>query len=307
MIMKKHIFLVGLLVILSVVITGCQTIQNIKPQTPTIPPDKIKEPGDYLEIITVDGNDRVFHVNVPPDYRYGDDTPLVISFHGRTANMYHQLEISQLQDKSDEEGFILVTPQGVGNPSEWLGAIPGEMGREDHLFVDELLDFLNEDFSIDPSRIFLTGFSNGASFANHLGCIYSDRIAAVAPVAGGHVGFYDCENEYPVSVIAFHGLNDPIIPYVGDQYNPQVSEWVIAWAERNGCDLEPLVDDSLDEVNKETWENCDGNTTVILYSISGAGHTWPGSNMQLVAGGSTQALNATDLIWEFFENHPIDR
>jgi polyhydroxybutyrate depolymerase len=108
-------------------------------------------------------------------------------------------------------------------------------------------------------------------------------------------------------VIAFHGINDPIIPYEGDQYNPHVNEWVIAWAERNGCELEPVVDNSLDEVTKETWGNCDGNTTVILYSISDAGHTWPGSSMQMVAGGSTQAVNATDLIWEFFENHPKDQ
>jgi polyhydroxybutyrate depolymerase len=252
----------------------------------------------------VEGTTRDFHVHIPPGYSYGIEVPLVLNLHGRTSNIFEQLELSQLAVKSDDEGFLLVTPQGIGTPPAWMGAVPGEIGLDDQKFIFALLDLLSKDFSIDPDRIYITGMSNGASFANQLGCLFSDKIAAVAPVAGGHVGFSECQADHPVSVIAFHGINDSIIPYEGDDYNPAVREWVEAWAKRNGCQEEPVIDDSEVKVTKETWENCDGNSSVILYSIQDTGHTWPGYEYQAGLGGTTQSINATDLMWEFFQDHP---
>jgi len=283
--------LIGLITIIS----GCQS---------SIPNRDYQTPGTYERVLDIEGVERAFFVHVPPQYEPGKPLPLVFNLHGRTATARQQQEMSQMEAKADQAGFILVAPQADDDPPTWWGAVPGEIGAADMAFFDALLNHLQTEISIDPLRIYATGFSNGASLANRLGCAYPEVFAAIAPVSGGHVGWYDCEAQLPVSVIAFHGLNDGIIPYDGDQNNPKIHEWVEAWAQRNGCDSAPTVSTPAENVSLESWGNCQEDTLVSLYSIAEAGHTWPGSYFNIDFGGTTQAIDASDIIWDFFVAHP---
>lgn len=295
--LKHQVVSLLLIILFSFVMWGCSPAKDI-------PSRHYQTPGDYEETLDIEGTERTFYVHVPPQYKPGTPLPLVFNLHGRTASAQHQMEISQMNAKADEEGFVVVIPQADNVPPTWWGAVPGETGEADMLFFEALLEHLQTEISIDPERIYATGFSNGASMANRLGCVYSGVFAAVAPVAGGHVGWYDCEADHPVSVIAIHGIEDSIIPFEGNQNNPKVHEWVEAWAERNGCDSAQAVDFPDENVTRENWENCRGENLVTLYAIAQAGHTWPGSDFRIDFAGATQAINATDTIWEFFADHP---
>ncbi len=106
--------------------------------------------------------------------------------------------------------------------------------------------------------------------------------------------------------MAFHGLNDNIVPYEGtarDRILPPIHDWAVAWAERNGCAATPTVTEVNDTVTQETWGNCDEGADVVLYAIEAHGHSWPGS--ELLPEITSQAINATDVIWDFFKAHPL--
>lgn len=81
------------------------------------------------------------------------------------------------------------------------------------------------------------------------------------------------------------------------------------WAQRNGCDPTPTITFTRGEVKGETWGNgrkghgCRENALVTLYTIEGRGHSWPDSDMP--AEISTQDIDATRMIWEFFQAHPM--
>jgi polyhydroxybutyrate depolymerase len=277
------------------------------PPTPPpmpIPTKKYQTPGDYLDSILVNGISRSFTVHIPPDYHPGLPRPLVINIHGRTATAFQQEGMTQMNAKADKEGFLAVNPQALGRPPTWWGPIPNEIGQPDMDFFEKLLVYLQEEISIDPSRIYATGMSNGATMANRLGCDMSDLFAAIAPVSGGHVAFDQCAPSRPVPVLVFHGLKDTMIPYHGNDNNPPVRAWVEAWAKRNGCNPTPTIEHPKPTISKETWADCDAEVSVILYSIEEAGHTWPGSQFGARLGGFTIDINATDVIWEFFASHP---
>ena len=276
---------------------------SIEPiQTPN--PSKYQVPGDYVETIDVDGTERMFLVHIPPGYQPDIPIPLIFNIHGRTDTAQHQQEMTQMNAKADEAGFVVVAPQAIDDPPTWWGAVPTEIGEPDMNFFDAMLAHLDAEINIDPARIYATGFSNGASLANRLACSRSDIFAAVAPVSGGHVGYYDCDAQYAVSVLVIHGLNDSVIPYWGNQYNPQVYDWVGAWAERNGCAGIPTTNQPIENLTLEFWKDCNGDTLVALYSIANGGHTWPGSDFAIEFDGTTQAIDATEVIWMFFEAHP---
>jgi polyhydroxybutyrate depolymerase len=288
------------------------------PQIPTQEPTSIPElgeedtqidlyyqPGDYLDSLPVDGLERWFIVHLPPQYEAGIPLPMILNLHGRTSNAIEQRDASQMNVKADEEGFIVVYPQALGEPTTWFGVLFGEQGQPDMDFFSDLVAYLPTEISVDPARIYVTGISNGGTMANRLGCEMSDVFAAIAPVAGAHSGLHLCENEEPISVLAIHGTDDPIIPFDGAGSDvPSVPEWVWAWADRNGCQGQLVCEQPFDNVIYEAWEECDAGTSVGLYTIEGGGHTWLALVPGTAATGFTPEVSATDAMWEFFQDHP---
>ena len=267
-------------------------------------------PGDYIHEITVDGVQRMFVVHIPPGYIPGESMPLVINFHGRSSTAFEQEETSQMNSKADEEGFIVVAPQALDDPATWWGSVPREIGDQDRKFMGAMIASLRREISIDPARIYATGMSNGGSMSNGMGCALSDMIVGIAPVSGGHVFYEECYPEHPVSVFAIHGTDDHIIPYEGDySYGDErdtiaVHVWIEAWAERNGCDIEPVFEEPYPTITLETWGNCDEGVEVTLLTIEGGEHTWPTTRYGTDWGEIQLYIDATNAVWEFFETHP---
>ncbi|MFO0806393.1 MAG: hypothetical protein U0791_25090 [Gemmataceae bacterium] len=154
--------------------------------------------------------------------------------------------------------------------------------------------------------------------AYRLAAELSDRIAAVAVVAGTPANSIGRPNR-PVSVLHFHGTRDEYIPFTGGKgaksifgtdYRPVVDS-IREWANANGCDDTPTIDilaeggDGM-KVTRSTYSGGRDGAEVALVVIEGGGHTWPGrKSAAAVLGRSTQAISANDLMWEFFQKHPM--
>jgi len=262
------------------------------------------------------GQNRKYLLYVPKTYNPDKPTPLIISMHGFAGWPVHQMDVSRWNALADEFGFIVVYPAGRGLPMYWrTGGSPGDqIGlMKDVTFISDLIDMLQAEYNIDPARIYANGFSNGGGMSFVLSCKLADRIAAIGIVSGTYLFPWDeCNPSRPVPVIVFHGTADPFIPYDGglpkelNIYSPAIPAWVDELSRRNGCNDHPLELHAIQEVLGLQYTNCTANAEVVLYTVVDGGHSWPGVNAMIeqIAGHTTMAIDATDVMWEFFQTHP---
>jgi hypothetical protein len=154
--------------------------------------------------------------------------------------------------------------------------------------------------------------SNGGMMAYRLGCRMADRLAAIAPVAGA-LNEEACAPAAPLSVVAFHGTADRHVPYDGGvgpaSFYPRedraVSYAVSFWVGQNGCAPTPATETSASgAIVKDAYGGGAGGTEVVLYTIRGGGHAWPGAVGPVAGDEPTQEISASELMWEFFARHP---
>lgn len=258
--------------------------------------------------------------------------PLVLNFHGATSNAAQQEAYTSFSPKADAEGFIVVYPQGVTTSAysfthfnAWQLSSPEP---DDVAFTNQLLDTLQSQLCIDTNRVFSTGLSNGAMMSVRLACSLSNRIAAIAPVAGAYYpplaldlnAAETCPDTRPVPVIAFHGTSDTIVPYNGGpggipgfmitfrlpiDDNTSAEDVMADWSAHNGCTSGRMESNVSTQVDKITYDTCGGGATVELYRVNGGGHTWPDAPDVPSLGKTTHEINATNFIWTFFQAHPL--
>jgi polyhydroxybutyrate depolymerase len=274
--------------------------------------------------ITVGGMSRSYIVHAPKGHDQRTQMPVVLALHGATMNGAMMAWFSDLNRKADEAGFVAVYPNGTGSRSSlfWNGGNCCGSAMEDNVddvaFISALLDDLTRAYPVDPRRIYATGMSNGAIMAYRLASELSNRIAAIAPVAGA-VGTQINQPKRPLSVLHFHGTKDEYIPFLGGIGEKSLSRTTFCsvdhsiqtWVKLNGCEEKPRTDvlskDS-DEliVTRQSYEGGKGGAEVSLVVIEGGGHTWPGRKSPAKAlGKSATKVSANDLMWQFFQKHPM--
>jgi polyhydroxybutyrate depolymerase len=157
--------------------------------------------------------------------------------------------------------------------------------------------------------------SNGAGMSDLIACELSAKVAAIGGVAGAYINPRDaCQPDHPVPVIAFHGTDDPIVPYYGGDSRDNryiflpVENWAAYWAEHNLCDISPEIFQVTKKITRISYTQCDEDGEVIFYSIEDGGHTWPGGEELpiWIAGKTNQEINASELMWEFYNNHTLN-
>jgi len=281
--------------------------------------------GDHTRTLNEGGLERNYLVHVPPQYDPATPMPVVLAFHGGGANAGNMVTFSGLNEKADEAGFIVVYPEGTGrlermrtfNAGNCCGYAASQQ-IDDVAFTRRILDDLENVANVDRRRIFATGMSNGAMMAYRLASELSDRIAAIAPV-GGSMGTKDCHPGRAVSVMHFHGDADEFVPFKGgrgrgisgtDFYSVEHS--IAAWAKADGCGTTPTttrLPDQQDDgtaVKEVRYDSGKDGSEVVLVLIEGGGHTWPGREPRLRSlGVSTRDISANDMMWEFFQRHPM--
>jgi polyhydroxybutyrate depolymerase len=261
------------------------------------------------------GQQREYLLYVPRSYDRSKPTALVISLHGAGLWGAAQKETSQWNRVADAHGFIVVYPSGAGGggPRVWhedRGARPSR----DVTFISQLIDTLEARYNIDPRMIYANGLSNGGGMSFVLSCTLSDRIAAVGMVGAALlVPFSWCTDQRPVPMIAFHGTADAAAPYKGGfswvapQRFQSVRAFTASWARRNRCGTNPVDSVVATDVTRLEYTKCADKAAVVLYTIKGGGHTWPGGQPlpEWFVGPTSNSIDATSLMWAFFREHPL--
>ncbi len=273
--------------------------------------------GEISGRIVSGGEERTYVLHVPKNYDPASPVPLVISLHGFAEWPAHQMEISRWNETADRYGFLVVYPAGTGFPLRWRirGDTTGpNLPMTDVRFISDLIDRLMAEYTIDPARVYANGLSNGGGMSDVLACTLADRIAAIGGVSGAYLFPRDeCRPPRAVPVIAFHGTDDPIVPYPGGESAsfhepfPPITVWAAGWAARNECEYSPDPLPPAGDVTGIRYSGCRGGAEVILYTVHGGGHAWPGGVPlpEWLVGRTTQDIDATAVMWEFFLRHPL--
>jgi polyhydroxybutyrate depolymerase len=278
--------------------------------TPTSCGDALGSEGGELTI-TVDGAERDALVHMPVSAEgEAQPLPVVIGLHGYNGNPSFLAEYTGLTQKADESGFIAVLPAGYGVPSEWHFAgypsISPADTEHDVAFLDALVDRLVRSPCVDAERIYVIGHSMGGGMAEFYGCLRAARLAGIALVAAEHFEL-PCQPSRPIAVIAFHAVDDPILPYEGGEVAgtrsgfPEVlpvEDVAAAWAARDGCTGGPSSESLDGGTVRSTWQGC--AAPVVHYRLPLGGHRWPGGSEE----GPDAGISATDVLWEFFSTLP---
>ena len=266
--------------------------------------------------IVSSGVEREYLLYVPRSYDRSRPTPLVISLHGGSMWPAAQMRTSQWNRVADEHGFIVVYPSGVSGrgPRAWRAG--GSLGSSrDVQFIAELIDTLRAGYNIDSTMVFADGLSNGGGMAFLLSCTLSDRIAAVGVVGVAvFLPWSGCTNQRAVPMIAFHGTADRFAWYHGgtswvaprDRF-PDISRWTAMWARRNQCSATPVDSAVTFDVTRRVYSHCADDAAVVLYTVEGGGHTWPGGGPmpEWFVGRTTRSIDASGEMWAFFREHRL--
>jgi polyhydroxybutyrate depolymerase len=264
--------------------------------------------GTDLRLL-VDVNRQLRPVDLHFPEGFDGSLPLVIAFHGSGSSGGNMRLGSGLNAVSDREGFVVAYPTAeIGNWAEDCGCNNADDNRlDDTTFVKVIADTVAGRVTLDRSRIYAVGFSQGGLFVQRLACQMSDRIAAVASVAGSlSVPLSDkCTPARGSSVMFMLGTADAVFPYEGSGQGPLEVLGAAAaqarWLDLNICPNPPAATMEPDAVadgttvQKEQALGCRDGSEVLLYSVENGGHSWTMS-----ADVSTQ-----ELIWEFFDRHML--
>jgi len=106
--------------------------------------------------------------------------PLLIFSHGATDNPMKAADMSKWHEIGEREGFITVYPLASNGVSFNLNLDPDE--PSDVEFYLALIKYLKSKYNIDDSRVYISGFSNGAGMAQVMALLHPEIFAAIAPI-----------------------------------------------------------------------------------------------------------------------------
>ncbi len=263
------------------------------------------------------GMTRTYLVHIPPGYTNTQPIPLVIALHGGFGSAFNIENQSKLSLKADISNFIVVYPEGIKisgirtwNAGSCCGAARS-LNIDDVGFIDSLIKKLCNDYNIERKKIFATGISNGGMMCYRLANELANRIAAIAPVAATMVIESDCSPSRPVPIIHFHSFKDTNVPFTGGigsgvskHYNPPLDSVFKVWMSVNKCLQKEIIRKDSQYLFVK-WTDCEDNSEIHLYMTYDGGHSWPGGEKTLIGDEPSEVIVANDLMWEFFETHPM--
>ena len=258
--------------------------------------------------IVHDGIERSFIQYTPSEYNPDSTYSLVLVLHGFTQNAEAIMNYSDFNALAEEQKFIVVYPNGINNAWNTQTGFPGGSTADDVGFLDALVDLLLDEKSIHPRRVYACGFSAGGFMSYILACELQDRLAAIASVAGTYAraALNNCQPARPFPILHIHGTDDLIVPAGGSFANISVEETLEFWQMENECAVDPILtewpDDAGDGTRIEFFDFglCSGLSALQYLRVINGGHTWPGASQNSGIGTTTQNLDATAAIWDFF-------
>lgn len=271
----------------------------------------------HAEDIQVGGRTRSFTLYRPASLSAAKPVPLVIVLHGGFGTGDQAEKTYHWDEMADRAGSVVAYPDGVRRSWNAGGGCcgPAFNNKVDDLgFLTALIRTVSAAQNIDPKRIYLTGISNGAAMSYRYACEGAVPVAAIGSVSGTMPG--GCANPHPTSLLEIHGLKDQNIPFDGGVGSkgvtklvwPSVESSVESFRKADRCASATKKEDG---VVATTTATCAAGRAVQLITIADAGHQWPGgaanrplARLLLNLDPPSTALDATAVIWAFFQAHP---
>ena len=134
----------------------------------------------FIEDERLDSTPHTWFEHIPTDTALGRKLPMVVFFHGGSDNPAEAAEMTRLHDLGQREGFITVYPWAT-NRCSWNSGLNPEL-EDDISYIAALIQSMLRRYPIDPERIYLSGFSNGAAMAMSMALCHPGLIAGIFPI-----------------------------------------------------------------------------------------------------------------------------
>ena len=292
-----------------------------------------------LESLSYQGTSRNYYLYVPSSYQSGKSMPLMLAFHGAGGKGDRFAANARLNDVASREGFIIAYPNGISNQwNDGRNAQGSDANIDDVGFVSTIIDKLVREKSINKNKVYAVGISNGGMFTQRLACQMPNKLAAVATVIAALPKNLQstCKPRRPMSIMMINGTADTIIPWQGGEVAQDIRNragqkprgvggevvsvpaTIAFWRSNNGCSLQQSVEKLPDtqpdgtQVTRSQYSNCRNSSQVILYTVEGGGHGWPGSSIKTEqrrlgdrVGIVSQDISASNVIWNFLKSKTL--
>jgi polyhydroxybutyrate depolymerase len=271
--------------------------------------------------VDVAGAARAYRLFVPETASGTAPRPLLIAFHGANQGAVNMELMTWMYPVAQSEGVIVAYPEASGDYWNTPNSPPAYWNVPDVPFVDALIEDVASRHAVDRGRVWVTGFSNGAIFAELVACLRGDMVAGLGVVGAGMSADVarSCPWARPIPTVVLFGDADPqffwdegFAAAVGMLGGSGTATWL---AEHNGCGATPTVSDAAErevagdvtEIARWRYTGCANAATVDFYRIVGGGHTWPGSPFNLGAGfgRKSRRIDASRLIVDFMLQHAL--
>jgi polyhydroxybutyrate depolymerase len=247
---------------------------------------------------------RAYLLALPAGYDGVTRYPLIVDFAGFKASKELQETNTSMGVKGSARGFIVATPDALGNPQRWN--TPGAAEKADDFgFVHALVADLSGRLCVDSRRVYAAGHSNGSQFAARLVCQAPYVFSAVALVSGTTPS--ECPAGIVPSILSIHGTADAAVPYRGGVVAgnpfPVVPDVITSDAGRYRCSPAPVNDSPATGVDRLRYTGCTQGSEIVFDTVVGGTHPWPAGPVAVADPSDSLAgkiFSATDAILDFF-------
>ncbi|MBX2806517.1 MAG: hypothetical protein KTR19_11140 [Hyphomicrobiales bacterium] len=275
-----------------------------------------------LSTISFQGVERKYLLHMPPSQK--GPVPLVIALHGLNQAVEGVRRSLAMEPLADRENFAVLYPMALKGNWSFDESLAVRLPRKDERiddvgFINAIVDKLVSEESVDASRVYATGLSNGGLMAWTLACQMSERLAGVAPLISGMVDHQveRCSPKRLVPLVVIAGTEDWMQPYDGliTEYFRLLSipETLEFWRRQRGCtsfNLDMIASrDPSDQTQAVVmdWTACDSPSPQRFYRIEGGGHSLPslepvsGNRGGPHGGNHSQTIETAEELWKFFQ------
>jgi polyhydroxybutyrate depolymerase len=269
---------------------------------------------------TVQLGDRYYQIELPANPR---GAPLILALHGGGGDPDQFARASGLGQAAVAKGYAVAFPAGTGRRGNRLltwngGYCCGAAARnrvDDAGFLRQVIKDAESRYGIDPSRVYITGMSNGSIMAETFAARNHNLVRAVAGVSGTmDTRRTPVQGQVPALII--HGTADTMVPYAGGQGDTSLTRTDFA-------SVASVVDAFLapwgggvTQATRQIDRRDDGTSVTItdhakagsvilrLITVEGGAHHWPGGRKARQQSGKTAEIDADTEILRFFALHP---
>lgn len=272
---------------------------------------------------------RNYLIHIPPGYDGRNELPMVVVVHGAFDTAKGIEKIAGFSEIADRENFIVLYPNGIGilgYLQHWNAGHCCGKSQTDEIddvgFVAAAIESAGKQVQVDPTRIYMVGFSNGGMFTYRFAAEKSHMLAAAAALAAS-IGSRTPDDvkawqipqpDHPVSFLIMHGTADKSVPFDGmasqrkgtPRFYQSVDASTDFWRSQNGCkEAQPpqqLLDGGAAQLTK--WSDCTSGHPVWLIALKNWEHIWPGPyfTANLTANDPFKDFDAAEIIWDFFSH-----